>query len=367
MIMYPNYEHSILNVTATILKHYHVLTLYKSLVVLEKELEKDYKHIVLMLLDGMGINILNQHLKTDDFLRNHVKDVITSVFPPTTVAATNAVLSGLPPYSTAYLGWVQYFKKEKTNCVVFLNTDYYDKSRKFDFILRDAYLSYPTIYSQIKEKNPEMKTYELFPSFRANGFETFPRQVSYAIELTKRNENSFTYVYWTDPDLTEHTEGINGNKTIRVLRELNTQVEYFANQMSGDTILIVIADHGLTDVKGINLYEDKDLLGLLKRMPSMEPRASNFFVKKGQLRNFKKMFNDKYGSYFKLLSKKELLESKLLGFGIEHPLLNEFLGDYLAISTSEYMFKMNNDKSFIAHHAGLTQAEMEVPLIIYHK
>jgi len=367
MILYPDYDHSILNVAATLLKHYQAPTDYKSIPVLEDALKHDYNHVILMLLDGMGINIVSEHLKESDFLRRNVKDVITSVFPPTTVAATNAVLSGLPPYASGYLGWVQYFKKENSNCVVFLNVDYYDKTRKFDEILRDKYLSYPTIYTQIEKNSPEVKTYELFPSFRANGFETFQRQVSYAIELTKKPEKNFTYVYWTDPDLTEHTNGIHGKETIRILNELNTQVEYLASQMHEDTLLIVIADHGLTDVKGIDLYKDKELIGMLKRMPSMEPRASNFFVKRGMKRAFKKMFNEKYSQYFMLLSKKELLNIKLLGNGEPHHLLHDFLGDYLAISTSEYMFKMNSDKSFLAHHAGLTQEEMEVPLIIYHQ
>jgi len=367
MILYPDYEHSILNVTATLLKYYHAPTKYKSIPVLEEALKPGFNHVILMLLDGMGINIVRDHLKESDFLRHNVKDVITSVFPPTTVAATNAVLSGLPPYSSGYLGWVQYFKKENANCVVFLNSDYYDKTRKFDEVLRDKYLSYPTIYTQIEKNSPDVKTYELFPSFRPSGFETFQRQVNYAIDLTHKNEKNFTYIYWTDPDLTEHTNGIHGKETIRVLNDLNTQVEYLAHQMKEDTLLIVIADHGLTDVKGIDLYKDTELLSMLKRMPSMEPRASNFFVKRGYKRAFKKMFNEKYGQHFMLLTKKELIKTKLLGDGDPHHLLHDFLGDYLAVSTSEFMLKMNNDKSFLAHHAGLTQAEMEVPLIIFHK
>jgi hypothetical protein len=364
--MYPDYKNSILNVTATLLKHYHADSIYPSIEVLEKSLKQSYDHIVYMLLDGMGINIINKHLEPHDFLRKQIKKVITSVYPPTTVAATNTVLSGLPPYSTGYLGWVQYFKHEDTNCAVFLNSDFYDSSKKFDYVLRDKYLKYQTIYEQITLASPSVKTYELFPSFRENGFESFELQIKRLKTITSLDEKNFTYVYWTDPDMTEHDFGIDSIETQNVLRSLNHQVELFANEMNEKTLLVIIADHGLIDVKGINLFEDEKLLGYLIRKPSIEPRTTNFFVKSAYKNHFKNEFDKKYGKLFKLMTRLEFLESNLLGYGKKHPMLQDFLGDYIAVAIDSYMFNMNEESSFKAHHAGLTKKEMEVPLIIYH-
>ncbi|PKK96591.1 MAG: nucleotide pyrophosphatase, partial [Tenericutes bacterium HGW-Tenericutes-3] len=163
-ILYPDYENSILNVTASLLKHYHADTDYQTIPCLDESLKRHSKHVILVLLDGMGVNILNKYLKSEDFLQKNMKKIITSVFPPTTVAATNTVLSGLPPYSSGYLGWVQYFKHEKTNHTVFLDCDFYDESRVFKSSLREKYLSYKTIYDQIEQASPDVETYELFPS-----------------------------------------------------------------------------------------------------------------------------------------------------------------------------------------------------------
>lgn len=367
MILHPDYSNSILNVSATILKSYQAPSIYPSIKELEEVLSKEPKHLILVLLDGMGVNIINRYLDEDDFLRKHVRKTITSVFPPTTVAATNAVLSGLPPYSSGYLGWVQYFGKEKTNQIVFLNQDFYDSSRKFDEILRDKYLVYPTIYEQIEKHNPKVKTHELFPSFRLNGFESFDKQVDRAIELTKTDERNFTYIYWTQPDFIQHDFGTESEEVEKILKSLNAQAERLAQEVNQDTVILIIADHGLTNVIGIDLFADHQLMNMLKRKPSMEPRATNFFVKPLLKKKFKRIFNMKYGSEFKLYSKDELIASGLLGYGVKHHLLDEFLGDYIAISIGNKMFNFKEHSRFLGHHAGLTKEEMEVPLIIFEK
>src|SRR3989339_424711 len=102
---------------------------------------------------------------------------------------------------------------------------------------------------------------------------------------------------------------------------------------------------------------------MLLRMPSMEPRATNFFIKPFFKKAFKKHFNRMYGKHFMLLSKKELLNSKLLGTGFTHPLIHDFLGDFIGIAIDSYMFKLGSHNKFLAHHAGLTKGEMEVPLV----
>src|SRR5690554_1650675 len=96
-ILYPNYHQSILNVSHTILDYYQVKPRYKVIKSLKNELDYQFKHVCLILLDGMGTNILENHLSDNSFLRKHMIQKITSVFPPTTVAATNTVLTTNPP------------------------------------------------------------------------------------------------------------------------------------------------------------------------------------------------------------------------------------------------------------------------------
>ena len=53
-IVLPNYDHCILNTITSILKYYNVDNGHKSLESLDKLLEKRYKNVVFLVLDGMG-------------------------------------------------------------------------------------------------------------------------------------------------------------------------------------------------------------------------------------------------------------------------------------------------------------------------
>ena len=110
--MRPDYRRSIVNLTSSLLKHFDLETYHPSLSALDEVLKRDYKHILLVVLDGMGENILDAHLKQEDLLKQARKSTLTSVFPATTTAATTSLMSGKTPYEHGFLGWNQFFKNE---------------------------------------------------------------------------------------------------------------------------------------------------------------------------------------------------------------------------------------------------------------
>jgi len=89
-------------------------------------------------------------------------------------------------------------------------------------------------------------------------------------------------------------------------------------------------------------------------------------VKDGMNEKFKEAFLKHFGDDFLLLSREEVLEKKLFGDGEEHTRFQGFLGDYLAIAIAETsIFNAESEyKKFIGVHAGLTEWEMMVPLIV---
>ncbi|PAT01674.1 hypothetical protein CI105_05365 [Candidatus Izimaplasma bacterium ZiA1] len=365
-ILKPNYNDSIVNVSNSILKRFNVKNYHSTI----KELDTillNHKKVVLILLDGMGANIINHHLQDNDFLKKNMFKTITSVFPPTTVAATNSVLRAKVPYETGYVGWVQYFEQEDIHNIVFMNRDFYNDKKIVPNDLTEQYLKQPDIFDLLKEINPEMSINKIFPSFIEEGFETFDEQLVHLKTITDKNETSFSYVYWVEPDLTEHVQGIKSEQTKNMLRSLNNSLTNYAKSLDDDTVVVVIADHGLTDVEEINLMDFKDITSTLKRLPSIEPRATAFDIKNGLEGEFKDAFNKHFSGKYQLFTKSEFKESGLIGIGKKHPYLDSFLGDYMALAIDKYMFKLNDHKTYKSHHAGLLKDEMEVPLVIYTK
>lgn len=360
----PDYTNSILNVSTSFLEHYKIKSEYAVIPCLQEELQKNYNHIIYILLDGMGVSTVKHHLQKEDALRKYMKKEITSVFPPTTVAATNAVLSGKAPISNGYLGWVQYFKEEDSNTVVFMNTDF-DTKKGHKENVKEKYLAYQSILEQIKKKNPDVQTNRFFPDFMEGGSASFQEEIEKVLITTHNSDQSFNYLYWTEPDLSSHKYGCHSTELHQIMTNLNYDFEDLIQNILEDTLVVVIADHGLTDIKEIPFFANKELNDMLLRTPSIEPRAANFFVKEGQVEDFEKAFNKAYSSYYKLYSKEDFLKSKLLGPSKKHPLIDDFLGDYIAVAISDHMFIFTESKGHIAHHAGLSSDELMVPLILY--
>ena len=93
----PDYRNCLVNLANSILKKFGVETTADTLPLADEYLNRSYKNVVVLLLDAMGVSILEKHLSEDGFFRSHLAGEYNSVYPPTTVAATTSLLSGLYP------------------------------------------------------------------------------------------------------------------------------------------------------------------------------------------------------------------------------------------------------------------------------
>ncbi len=64
-------------------------------------------HIVLVVVDGLGMNLL-ESLPADSFFRTHLASELTTVFPSTTPAVLTSLATGLWPSQHAIVGWHVY-------------------------------------------------------------------------------------------------------------------------------------------------------------------------------------------------------------------------------------------------------------------
>ena len=363
-----DFDNSILALSNSILHYYGVNTEYKTLPILDKVLAEGYKNVVFMILDCLGTNILEYHLHQNDFLYKHRTTDISTIFPPTTAAATITFHSGLPPIKSGWIGWMNYFPQYGRVIENFRNVDFYTGEELQTPHPAETILKYETIYEKIIKQNSDVEYHKIFPAFIDGGAENFAEMCNRIKQATEINDKrKIISAYWTEPDHSIHYNGVTSDTVHEVVNAINRQVEELASKLK-NTLIIISADHGAIDVEETLINKHSDLCDTLCLPPTIETRFVSFFVKEGRYEEFERLFKQYYGADFVLYTKSEFLASHILGYGDTHPMIDCFLGDFIAIATGKLSLNYDSGKRdlklFVATHAGYSTEEMTVPLIL---
>lgn len=379
-IILPNYEHCILNLITSILKNYNVETKHKSLESMDNILNNKYKNVVFIILDGMGEHILEKVSPTGYFRKKEI-DCITSVYPSTTTAALTTYYSGKPPYETGWIAWSQYFKEYGRDIDMLSHRESYTsrdlKNARINVF--DTIVKYKSVFEQIEEALPNIKAYEITPSYsdkrakrsiRADSIDEIIMNIE---TLCKNPDEKFILAYCDNPDGLLHKFGTDSEEVKEFIENIERKIEDMCKNLTEDTVVIISADHGHKDInKAYSILDYPEIQKCLILPPSLESRVVTFWVKEDMKEEFVKNFNKNFENDFWLMTKEEFLEKNMLGFGKKHPKIDDFIGNYIALSISDSIIKLENyltegKKIKKSTHCGLTKEEMEVPVIIIKK
>ena len=361
----PDYNNCIANLANSILKKFGIDEGRQTLHLLDSYLEKEYENIVVILLDGMGQSIIDRNLERDGFFQTHLAGTYSSVFPPTTVAATTSVMSGQNPCEHGWLGWDCYYPQIDKNVTVFLNLESGTENPAADYNVAWKFCGYENIVSKITAAGG--MAYNVAP-FVAPFPDSFGKICEQIKDLCGTPGKKYIYGYWNEPDGIMHRKGCYGQAAKQVLLQLEKQIQRLSDELT-NTLIIVTADHGHIDSKGVVITDYSRIMECLVRLPSIEPRALNLFVKEDKKEQFAREFLKEFGDKFLLWTKQQVLDAHLFGMGKEHKFFHDMLGDYLAIAIDDLTIFNTREEAehFISVHAGLTEDEMTIPLIVIGK
>lgn len=372
-VVLPNYDCSILNTISSILHHYDINNGHSSLEKLDKILDKNYKNVVLLILDGMGEHTLN-NLSNNGFFKKNELLKVTSVYPSTTTAAMTTYYSGKSPLETGWIAWSQYFKEYGRVMNMLPRVEAYseEKLKKVSKDVFESVVNYKTVYEMIEKKG--IKAYEIAPahverkSKRTHVADNLEELCDAIKVLCDNPDKKFILAYLDNPDGLLHKYGASSDEAKDFILEAEKKIEKLSNELT-DTLVIVSADHGHKDIgKVYSVLEHSDLRDCLIMPEFFESRFVGFWVKENRKEEFERIFNDNFEDYV-LLTAGEVLENGLLGNGEKHCKIEDFLGNYVAVATSDSIFRLQNDyfegkKVKKSTHCGLTKEEMEVPVIV---
>lgn len=365
MIVY--YDESILSYVASIRRYFGLSSSYEPNQNFSELIRsKKPKKIFLMLVDGMGANLINKKLPENSFLRKNMVYKTTTVFPSTTTAATTSIRNGKAPSENAWLGWTQYVKEVNDTIIPFYGVGYYND---IDYGKNIMYKVAPVTFMEDELNKVGINARRLFPTFEEDGCEDFDTMCNRLSDYSNNDEYEFIYAYWDKYDTYMHEYGPSSKICDSYLEHINYQIENLANNLNDDTMLVVIADHGQVDVKEVyNLYGSK-FQKYLSRKPALESRAMALYVNEGMEDEFEKEFKNEFEDRYILLTHKQVLDLKLFGDRPNHPRFEEFIGDFVAIAkaNSVLVYQEEPKRQMLGQHAGMCEDEMMIPVIVYQK
>ena len=358
-IIKPNYDNSLINIIDSIKSNYGKTPKYK---IDNNIFDKKYKNTVILILDGMGKNILDEFSKRypNNFLSKHLYTYLTAIYPSTTACATTSIKSGLLPIETGWSGWANYFKEVDKDLVLFNGTDYYT-GQNYNI---NAYtvLPYKPYFEALNIKGAYVE-----PDFSLNNHKLEDVLSKCLSNFTKGIQTM--YVYDTEPDGMLHKLGTLNDEIYKTLNKYSKQIEKFYKRLPSNTLLLISADHGHIDSTNIKFYLDEYLYSMLTRRPTNDSRCLTFKVKENKKDEFKSYFESIYSNVYDLYSKDEFLDAGFMGQSETVPSrLSDFLADFVAIAKTDYTFALKEKAlEMKSNHAGITGEEMIIPLIVLKK
>jgi len=382
----PDYKGgSIVNLMSSIAQSFGVKTKYQYLKILHPNKIKNYKNIILMVIDGMGYEYLKKKKKEETILNEHLVGPITSVFPPTTASAICTFLTGVAPQQHAFTGWFMHLKEIGVVSTILPFSPRFGglPFSTYDIEIEDM-LDQKSFTSKIKAQNFSInhkkivhsdfsktmsKNSKSLPYGTLNGFF---KQINKVINYSNRKK--YIYAYWPEFDSLSHKHGVEHKKSEKHFKEIDKKLKSFIkNLKKTNTLLIITADHGFvnTPIERIIKLEDHPRMKECLTLPLCgEGRVAYCYVHPSKSKQFETYVRKNLNKYCNLFKSQELIDKNLFGFFEPNKKLFDRVGDYILIFKENYIIKdkikrdKKKKKPHIGHHGGVSKEEMIVPLIV---
>lgn len=353
---------------------------YAPLTALPPEALADARHLVLLVVDGLGHDYLINH---DSVLRQHLHSPLTSVFPSTTASAIPTFLTGLAPQQHGLTGWHMYFREigaiaaplpfrlrtgrrslhhaGVTPTTLFGVTPLYDRLPLPCHVVSPQHIIHSDFNAALSGKATR------------HGYASLDEMFALITGLLRSDApRSYIHAYWPQHDSLAHEYGIQSPQVAQAFAALDAGFAQLVNvaRASGSRI-IVTADHGFIDTSAeetIDLDDHPDLRETLLLPLCGEPRMAYAYVRAGREAQFEQYMREQLADRVHWFKSETILQQGWLGPGDAHPALHDRIGDYVLIPRGHAILrdwlKGEERHTHIGVHGGLSAAEMTVPLVV---
>ncbi len=336
------------------------------------------RHVVLVLIDGLGDNYLARKGAGGELARRR-KRALTSVFPSTTASAITSSDTGCTPLEHGLTGWFPYFGE--AGCVA---APLPFRTRGEDLSLRSKGLTperaFPAepLFASLAVRSIVVTSSRIVDSDynlrhcvgaerRAYAsLEGFVLEVEAAVKSGP--ERKFVYAYWPEYDAISHRYGSQSAEALAQFEKIDEAFAQLRSRLSGtDTLILATADHGFIDVPPEDALELPAALAAQLRFPLCGERRV-VYCHVHDADGFSRKAQDWLGERAEVKPSRALMDEGWFGPGAAHPRFAERIGDVALVMRGSCTVKDwipgEPRHLHIGNHGGTSEDEMNIPLIV---
>jgi len=326
---------------------------------------------VLILIDGMGQDAIDKYgdqFPIFDELKQ-VKKLYTN-FPSTTATSLSTLGTGVLPGVHGMLGYTVRVPRSDNRLLNALKWD-----ERVDPVM---WQKVPTLFERavlagVSVTHVAAKRYEgsgfTQAALRgakyvgANGVDEMATAVSAAL----KPQPSFVYTYLNTLDSAGHSDGVGSDKWLTALQQVSEFISKVKQLAPAGTRIWVTSDHGMVNsTEQVILGQDNKLLENVTLIGG-EPRARHIYIKEGAASETIIQWQEFFGNKARVLSKESAIKDELFGPVVTED-SHDRLGDLIAIANNDLILvdpaRVREESSMVGHHGGITDIEVEIPLLL---
>lgn len=361
-----------------------------------------YEAVILILLDGFGWRFFEKFQEAP-FLKRMARDgqveKLTAQFPSTTAAEVTTLHTGLPVGEHGIFEWIYY--EPSLEAVIapllfsFAGTAVRDTLQTVGAKPRHL-LPTSTLYQALKkqgvtttifqhrEYTPSSYSNVVFAGATARGYRTLPEAlVNLGEVLQKSTPPAYLVLYYEKIDTLSHVYGPEAAQTeAEILVCLTTLEQVLLKAIGGSgkkVLFLLTADHGQSETDPqttVYLNRDPHFTGIEKYLktdrqgkplvPAGSPRDFFLYIQEGMVEEAHRFLAARLPGKAEVCKVADLIQAGYFG-PVVSPLFQARAGDLVILPyrhESVWWYEKDRfEQRYYGHHGGLTDLEMEIPLL----
>lgn len=344
------------------------------------------RDVVVLLIDGLGAELLSRHQDVAPTLAAHVRDTLTVGFPATTATSLTSLALGAPCATHGIVGYT--FAVPDADGPRLLNSLRWrlDSATGDDARTQfppESLQPVPSRLEQLAAHGVEVHyvipAYQLHSGLTAAAFRA-PGVLHAAADLNEvragilsvarhsDRESRFAYAYFADLDATGHLYGPGSPEWLAVLGTVDAYVADVLGELPPTATLLITGDHGMIRAEhSVDLEANRHLRSDV-RLIGGEPRARHIYLERAEaLPDVLDRWTAELSAHATVVSREQAIDEHWFGTTPPNAVIANRIGDVIAAAEGSSVLVLPGreplESALVGHHGARTPDEQLVPLI----